>query len=204
MGDTYCRLFSVRGRVSYHSKERDWQGVSNFMLRIILVGISIIISYVFQTTFSMKMSFGVVSPNIIMILVCGYALLRGKKEGLIVGFFAGFLVDLFFGYYEVIGINAFLYMMIGYIVGIFHDIWYLQDILIPVTVVAISDFMYNFVTYVITFLLRNRLDLFHYVKAVIMPEIIYTVFLTVFIYRIMMLINKKLEEFEMRGNEEID
>ena len=50
------------------------------MLRIILVGISIIISYVFQTTFSMKMSFGVVSPNVIMILVCGYALLRGKKD----------------------------------------------------------------------------------------------------------------------------
>ena len=174
------------------------------MLRIILVGISIIISYVFQTTFSMKMSFGVVSPNIIMILVCGYALLRGKKEGLIVGFFAGFLVDLFFGYYEVVGINAFLYMMIGYMVGIFHDIWYLQDILIPVTVVAISDFMYNFVTYIITFLLRNRLDFIHYVKAVIMPEIIYTVFLTVFVYRIMMLINKKLEEFEMRGQEEID
>ena len=95
-------------------------------------------------------------------------------------------------------------MIIGYIVGIFRDIWYLQDILIPVSVVAVSDFMYNFVTYIITFLLRNRLDLFHYVKAVIVPEIIYTVFLTVFIYRIMMLINKKLEEFEMRGNEEID
>ena len=93
------------------------------MLRIILVGILVIISYVFQTTFSMKMSFGVVSPNIIMILVCSYALLRGKKEGLLVGFFSGLLVDLFFGYYEVIGINAFLYMMIGYIVGIFHDIW---------------------------------------------------------------------------------
>ena len=174
------------------------------MLRIILVGISIIISYVFQTTFSMKMSFGVVSPNIIMILVCGYALLRGKKEGLIVGFFAGMLVDLFFGYGEVVGINAFIYMMIGYLIGIFHDIWYLQDILIPVTVVAISDFIYNFIYYIITFLLRNRLDLIHYIKSIIIPEIIYTVFLTVFIYRIMFLINRKLEEFEMRGKEEID
>ena len=174
------------------------------MLRIILVGISIIISYVFQTTFSMKMSFGVVSPNIIMILVCSYALLRGKKEGLLVGFFAGFLVDLFFGYGEVVGINAFLYMMIGYVVGIFHDIWYLQDILIPVSVVAISDFLYNFIYYIITFLLRNRLDLIHYIKSIIIPEIIYTVFLTVFIYRVMYLINRKLEEFEMRGNEEID
>ena len=174
------------------------------MLRTILVSILIIISYVFQTTFSLKMSFGVVAPNIIMIIVCSYALLRGKKEGLLVGFFAGLLIDLFFGYYEVIGINAFLYMMIGYIVGIFHDIWYLQDILIPVIVVAISDFVYNFIYYIITFLLRNRLDLMHYIKKIILPEIIYSVFLTVFIYRILMLLNRKLEEFEMRGNEEID
>lgn len=174
------------------------------MLRIILVGILVIISYVFQTTFSMKMSFGVASPNIIMILVCSYALLRGKKEGLLVGFFSGLLVDLFFGYYEVIGINAFLYMMIGYVVGIFHDIWYLQDILIPVTAVAICDFAYNFIYYVITFLLRNRLDLVHYIKKIVFPEIIYTVFLTVFIYRILMIGNRALEKFEMRGNEEID
>ena len=95
-------------------------------------------------------------------------------------------------------------MMIGYIVGIFHDIWYLQDILIPVAVVAICDFAYNFIYYVITFLLRNRLDLVHYIKKIVFPEIIYTVFLTVFIYRILMIGNRKLEKFEMRGNEEID
>lgn len=174
------------------------------MLRTILVGMLIIISYVFQTTFSMKMSFGVASPNIIMILVCSYALLRGKKEGLLVGFFSGLLIDLFFGYYEVVGINAFLYMIIGYVVGIFHDIWYLQDILIPVSVVAICDFAYNFIYYIITFLLRNKLDIVHYIKTIFVPEIVYTVFLTVFIYRIFMVLNKKLEEFEMRGKEEVD
>lgn len=174
------------------------------MLRTILVGILIIISYVFQTTFAMKMSFGVAAPNMVMILVCSYALLRGKKEGLLVGFFSGFLIDLFFGYYEVVGINAFLYMMIGYVVGIFHDIWYLQDILIPVSVVASCELAYNFVYYIITFLLRNRLDIVHYFKAVVLPEIVYTVFFTVFIYRILMFFNKKLEEFEMRGKEEVD
>lgn len=174
------------------------------MLRTILVGILIIISYVFQTTFSMKMSFGVVAPNIIMILVCSNALLRGKNEGLFVGFFSGLLIDLFFGYYEVIGINAFLYMIIGYVVGIFHDIWYLQDMLIPIGVVAGCEFAYNFIYYIITFLLRNKLDAIHYIKSVIIPEMVYTVFLTVFIYRILMFLNKKLEDFEMRGKEEVD
>ena len=68
------------------------------MLRVVLVGISIIISYVFQTTFSSGISFGVAAPNIIMAFVCSYALLRGKKEGMYVGFILGILVDLFYGF----------------------------------------------------------------------------------------------------------
>lgn len=174
------------------------------MIRIILVGMLVIISYVLQTTFSLTLSFGVAAPNLIMVFVCSYALLRGRKEGLIVGFFAGLLVDLFYGYYEVIGINAFLYMIIGYIVGIFHEILYLQDILIPVVAVAICDFAYNFIYYIVTFLLRNKLDFMYYIKSIILPELVYTVFVAVFVYRILMVLNKKLEGFEMRGKEEID
>ena len=174
------------------------------MLRIISVGLFIIISYVLQTTFSQTMSFGVVAPNLLMIFVCCYALLRGKREGIFVGFFAGMLVDIFFGYYEVIGISAFLYMIIGYIVGIFHDILYLQDILIPIVAVAACDFAYNFIYYIITFLLRNKLDFMHYLKTIILPELVYTVFLAVFVYRLLMFLNRKLEAFEMRGKEEID
>lgn len=174
------------------------------MLRIVLVGILVIISYVFQTTCSHVLSMGVAAPNLLMIFVCSYALLRGKKEGMYVGFAIGLLVDLYFGYFEVVGINAFVYMMIGFLVGLFHDILYLEDILIPMTVVGVCDFVYNFVYYIITFLLRNKLDFVYYIKAIILPEVVYTVFLTVFIYRLLMYLNKRLEEFEKRGEKELD
>ncbi len=174
------------------------------MLRAILVGILVIISYVLQTTCSHALSMGVVSPNLLMIFVCSYALLRGKKEGMYVGFAIGILVDLYFGYYDVVGINAFIYMMIGFVVGFFHDILYLEDILIPIAVVAVCDFVYNFIYYIVTFLLRNKLDFVYYIKAIILPEVIYTVFFTVFIYRLLMYLNKKLEAFEKRGEKELD
>lgn len=174
------------------------------MLRVVLVGISIIISYVFQTTFSSGISFGVAAPNIIMAFVCSYALLRGKKEGMYVGFILGILVDLFYGYYDVIGINAFLYMIIGFVIGMFHEIFYLEDILIPMAVVGVCDFLYNFIYYVITFLLRNKLDFIYYIKAIILPEMVYSIFITVFIYRLLMYFNKKLEAFEKRGEKELD
>ena len=174
------------------------------MLRVVLVGILVIISYAFQTTCSYVLSMGVAAPNLLMIFVCSYALLRGKKEGMYVGFVIGILVDLFFGYCDVVGINAFLYMMIGFMVGFFHDILYLEDILIPIAVVGVCDFTYNFIYYVITFLLRNKLDFGYYLKAIILPEVIYTVFLTIFVYRLLMYLNKKLEAFEKRGEKELD
>ncbi len=172
------------------------------MLRVVLVGFMIIISYVLQTTILQEV--GIVSPNLMMILVCSYALLRGRKEGLIVGFIAGFVLDLFYGYYEVVGINAFLFMVIGMLVGFFHDYLYLEDILIPIIAVGVCDISYNFIYYVITFMLRNRLDIMTYVKMIIIPEFIFTIFLTVFIYRLLMFVNKKIEAFENRGEKEID
>ena len=39
------------------------------MLRVVLVGILIIISYVFQTTFSHVLSMVVAAPNLIMIVI---------------------------------------------------------------------------------------------------------------------------------------
>ncbi len=174
------------------------------MFRVVLVGFMIIISYVLQTTIFQELTLGVVAPNLMMILVCSYALLRGKKEGLVVGFFAGLIIDLFYGYYEVIGINALLYMIAGLLVGLFHNYLYLEDILIPVVAVGVCDFVYSFIYYVITFALRNRLDMVSYIKSIMVPELIYTIFVTVFAYRLIMFINKKLEAFENRGEKEID
>ena len=51
-----------------------------------------------------------------------YSLLKGRRAGLIFGFFAGLLIDLFNGYENVIGINALIYMYIGFVNGIFKDI----------------------------------------------------------------------------------
>ncbi len=174
------------------------------MFRVVLVGFMIIISYVLQTTIFQELTLGVVAPNLMMILVCSYALLRGKKEGLIVGFLAGLIIDLFYGYYEVIGINALLYMIAGLLVGLFHNYLYLEDILIPVVAVGVCDFVYSFIYYVITFALRNRLDMVSYIKSIMVPELVYTIFVAVFAYRLIMFINKKLEAFENRGEKEID
>lgn len=174
------------------------------MLRKIIVPILIVIIYVLQTTLAPAISMANAVPNFAIVFVCIYGLLRGRKEGLFVGFFMGLLLDLFFGYNDIIGINAFAYMVIGYISGIFSNIFFMDDINIPMIFVAISDFCYNFLYYVFTFLLRNDLSIVFYIKKIIIPEMVYSVVVCLFTYRILRYCNNRLEEFENRGENKDD
>ncbi len=169
------------------------------MLRKILTFIGIIIVYVLHTTLAPYLALANIVPNFTVVFVCCNALLRGKREGMVVGFFSGLLLDLFYGYNEIVGINALCYLLIGYIVGIFKDIYFLDDISIPMMMVAISDFAYNFIYYVFTFLMRNRLNLGYYLKKIIIPEMIYSVVICFFVYWVMRFVSLKLEDYENRG-----
>ena len=48
----------------------------------------------------------------------------------VIGFFSGLLVDIFFGTY--LGFFALIYMYLGYIVGKFHEVFFSQNIAIPI------------------------------------------------------------------------
>lgn len=169
------------------------------MIRKLVLAVLIIISYLCQTTFNRSISIGNITPNLLIILVSVFALLRGKKEGMVIGFFAGLLCDLFYGYADVIGFNALIYMYIGYVTGIFHDVIYTDDIMVPVAFAAVGDFAYNFMFYIVSFALRNKLEIKIYFRNIMLPELIYTVFLTIFLYKLYKGINNRLEKHEKRG-----
>lgn len=174
------------------------------MLINIVFALILIISYLIETTFASTLQLGNIIPNLVIIIVCMFSLLRGRRQGLIFGFFAGLLIDLFNGYENVIGINALLYMYVGFINGIFNDIIYLHNFHIPIVSVGLSDMAVSLMTYFITFLIRNKLDLIYYFKNIIIPEIIYTVFVTLLLYKVLLVVYEKLSDYESRKDAKID
>lgn len=167
------------------------------MLRKIILGISIFVFYLLQCTVFKALSLASVSPNLLLILTFAAGFMRGKKEGMFVGFFSGLVLDIFYG--QVIGFNALLYMYIGYINGFFNSMFYDEDVTLPIGLVFGSDFVYSSFYYVFNFMLRNRLNFIYYLIHIILPEMIYTVVITLLIYRIMLKINRKLEAYEKRS-----
>lgn len=108
-----------------------------------------------------------------------------------VGFLGGILSDLFFG--SALGFTALLYVIIGYCCGFCYRIFYDDDVKMPVILIAVSDIGYGAAMYLFQFLLRGRVEFFFYLRRVIIPEMIYTVVVTLVVYRLLLLLNRRLE-----------
>lgn len=166
------------------------------MFRKIILFIIIAISFLLQTTVFRVLTFANIGPNLLIIVVSSFGFMRGKKEGLWIGFFCGLLVDIFFGFY--LGVYALLYMYIGYFNGMFQKRFYPDDIKLPMILIGSSDIVCNLIIYFLMFLMRNRFKFWYYLKAVIIPEFVYTMVITIFLYFILLKINQHLEEYEKR------
>lgn len=114
-----------------------------------------------------------------------------------IGFFCGLLLDIFFG--SVIGFYALVYMYIGYLNGFFRKRFFPEDIKLPIILISASDLAYSLMVYLFLFLLRGKFQFFYYLRHIILPELVYTIVVTVFLYFIILKINQKLEEIERRS-----
>lgn len=168
------------------------------MKRIITLGILIILCFILQSALFPFIEISGVIPNLMLILTVSFGLMRGRKEGMLVGFFCGFLYDLYFGY--AIGPYMLIYMVIGYCNGFFHRLYLVEDVLLPILIILADDFLFNFATYVIFFVMRNRLDFGEYLKEIMIPDMIYTALLTLIVFKFFVFVNKTLKRIE-KGSE---
>ncbi len=167
------------------------------MKRRIIMFLLVFLSFILQSTLLQALSIASVGPNLLLILTVSFALMRGKREGMFVGFLSGLLMDIFFS--GGLGFYTLLYTYIGYINGFCCRIFYDDDIKMPILLVCGSDFGLNLAVYFFRFLLRGRIDFLFYLKRIIIPEMIYTIILTILCYRLLLMLNHKLEKSEQRS-----
>ncbi len=162
------------------------------MRRIISIFILIILSFLLQSVLFSFQNVRGIAPNLLLILTMSFGIMRGRREGMLTGFFCGFLYDIFFG--TLIGPYMFLFMIIGYLNGAFHKEFLMEDVMMPVIIIIVDELFFNFVIYIATFLLRNRTNLFFYLTHVMLPQMLFTVLATIIIYRFYVWINKYLKK----------
>ena len=169
----------------------------NKIRRPVVLGLIIIVCYLLESTVFQNLSFASITPNLLIVITSAFGFMRGNKEGMFVGFFSGLLMDIFFS--EYIGFYALIYMMIGYVNGFFNRIFYPEDIKMPLFLIAASDFIYGNIICIFMFIMRSRFDYVYYLKNIIIPELIYTILVTLILYQVVLKINEELEAIEKRS-----
>lgn len=164
------------------------------MRRYLIQFLIIIICFLLQTSCFRYFTLAGIVPNLLLIPTMAFGVMRGRKEGMLVGFVSGLLLDMFYG--SVIGPYALLYMYLGYINGFFHRVYYMEDLLLPMIMAGVNDLAYNLIVYIVSYLMRNRLDIGFYFLHVILPEIVYTMLMTLIIYKPLVKINRWLKQKE--------
>lgn len=167
------------------------------MKRKITVFFIIFITFLLQSTVFSRLLSSSVRPNLLVIVTSSFGFMRGKKEGMFVGFATGIFVDLFWG--TTLGFNMMLFSFIGYINGYFHRLFFDEDIKLPLVLIGVSEFLYGVVTCFCNYVLRGDFEFYYYLIHIILPELVYTILATLILYQIILHVNKKLESEEQRS-----
>ena len=126
-----------------------------------------------QCTLFPNLTLASIKPNILIILTASYGFMRGPRDGMLVGFFSGLLMDIQFG--NILGFYALIYLLAGYVNGLFEQMYYDDDIKLPLALVGATEFIYGLIIYLLMFMLRSEFDFLHYLRHIIIPELIYKI-----------------------------
>ena len=92
------------------------------------------------------------------------------------------------------GVYALLLAIMGYVAGYVQQIFYEEDMTLPIVMIGLADLLYGIIIFLFSFFPRGRTNFLFYLGHIILPETIYTLILAVFIYRLITFINRKIEK----------
>ncbi|MEA4816604.1 MAG: rod shape-determining protein MreD [Lachnospiraceae bacterium] len=160
-------------------------------MRIIFTAVLLVVNIALQSTLFQLIAIRGVVPNTAIIIIVSVALLRGRFEGLLTGFFAGLLQDIFFG--NALFFYALLGMLTGYFCGGINKSFYRENFILPLVLCAAATFLYNMAIYLTSLIMMGNINLLYCFLNKILPETVYTSVLSILGYRLLFELNEMIE-----------
>lgn len=160
-------------------------------MRILITILLILGNFILETTLLPYLAVRGVVPHTALLIAVSYALLRGRKEGAIVGFFSGLLFDIFFG--TLMGYHAVLLMGIAYLFGRYQKHFYRENYLLPILFCILAAILYETFCLLTTQLAQGEIYLFYFLLRILLPQIVYTAAITIPLYRLLFGLNEWIE-----------
>jgi rod shape-determining protein MreD len=141
-------------------------------VRFLILSIGVILGVALQATWLAWLNLpGRVTPDLILIMVISYGLLRGSDEGFIFGFLAGFFVDLLSG--GIIGIGALSKMAAGFVAGLLEKTIFKDNLLIPLIAAFFGTLVFESFSVLMYMAFNSNYQFFHTLIFTILPLAFY-------------------------------
>lgn len=170
-----------------------------YFKKILIIALVIYVSFLLQTSIFSKYRLAGVTPNILICVVSTYGFMNGRRQGILVGFFTGILLDMFSG--SIFGIYAMMYMYIGFLNGLFKKQFFGDDLRLPMFLIGMSDLLYGIGSYFVFIVIRAKYNFYFYFMNLILPEVVYTLLVSIFVYYAILFLNNWLEKIEKKGSD---
>jgi len=163
--------------------------------RILIYGICIFVLLIIQSTIINSIQVFGVKPNLMLVFIVSVALLNGSVQGAVVGAVLGLMQDVISG--KIIGFYCLLGMYLGLIIGAVNKRLYRENLIIIIFFTFLSTFVYEELVYIINTFINGQFDFNASFANTILPEAIYNMFVTIFIYMFVVKINHNLDTVEV-------
>lgn len=166
-------------------------------MRILILSAGVVLGVALQATWLAGLNLpGDIVPDLILIMVISYGLLRGQDEGLLFGLAAGLFLDLVAG--GVIGIQTLSKTAAGFTAGLLEKNIFKDNWLVPVIAAGAGTLVFESFSVLMQLSFHGNYNFWLLLISAILPLVLYNAVCAPFIYRLFL----KMERFiaERSGN----
>ena len=171
-------------------------------MRVIIIGAVLVVGVLLETTVASRIAVFGIAPDIMLSIIVSYSILRGDVEGAAAGITGGLLMDVALG--QAMGLFAMLGLLVGYFAGKPFRDFYRESYLLPMFITGAVAVVYGLALYMFNTLTIAYVGMFAHMAAVILPMAVYTMVVSIIVYRILYAVNYLVELFEKRRRKVFD
>lgn len=162
-------------------------------MRILILSIGAILGIALQATWLADLNLpGNIVPDLILIMVISYSLLRGSDEGLFFGLAAGLFLDLVAG--GVIGIQTLAKATAGFSAGLLEKTIFKDNLLVPVIAAFVGTLVLESLSVLMQLSFHGNYNFWLQIVSTIIPLALYNAAFAPLIYKLFLKMERYIQE----------
>lgn len=161
-------------------------------MRFLITALVFLVAGIIQTSFFENIRIFGVEPNLFLVLVICFSILREGLKGGFIGALGGIIQDAVMG--NSLGGYTLLNMLLGISISSINKRFVRENLIVPIFFVFVFSLMYETVFYFLVFYFSGQQDILYAFETIILPESLYNAAVTLIVFPLVLWIDTWMKE----------